>query len=162
MGFPLVALLLVCAHWFQGDELVRAVQNCIALWAPCNCINRLCVVLNQVGSQTAISRPNLQGSILACSGQSTAIVAPFQINYRFGMSICNSFFGLSCLVINSEAAISESNRKYVTASLGWRNPVVISGERIQLQKFCGLRSGRVPFVHHIVISDATLIKKSTW
>ena len=39
---------------------------------------------------------------------------------------------------------------------------MISGERIKLHEFDCLRGGCIPFVHDIVVSDATLIEKSTW
>ena len=162
MGFPLVAFLLVCAHGFESDELVCTVQDCIAFRAPDNCVNRFCVILNEIGSEAAISRPDFERSVLAGGGQGTAIVAPFEVDNGLGMCISNDFLSFSSLVINPEGAIGKANGKDITGAFGGGDPVMIGGKGVELDQFVGLRGGGVPFVDDVVVSDADVIAKGTW
>lgn len=157
MCLPLVVLLLVCAHWFQSDKLVRTVKHCVTFRAPWNCVNGFCIVLDQIRSQTAISRPNFQTSVLACCGQCATVITPFNADYWLGVSIWDCFFCFAWLIVNPETAICESNSKNFTRTLCWRDPVMVSSVGVKLHELRSLRWGRVPSVNHIVITDATII-----
>lgn len=54
-------------HRLNGDASVRAVQNCVAVWAPHHAVYRL-LAGNQIAPNVTILRPDLQGSVFAGSG----------------------------------------------------------------------------------------------
>jgi hypothetical protein len=77
VSFPLKVLLLTGAHRLQGDELVEAIDQRVAVWTPSQRVDGL-FALDEVSTKIAILRPYFEGAILTGRGEGSSIIAPLE------------------------------------------------------------------------------------